>query len=79
MIKYETSTCNLRAKRSASYSLQMRSTFVASRQTRIDRERSGTRIRVDHVEHPTDPNRTFMITRQVPVDAPDESPKIIVE
>jgi hypothetical protein len=49
------------------------------RRTRIDRERTGTRMRVDHVEHPTDPNRTFMITRRVPVDAPDEPLKISVE
>jgi hypothetical protein len=49
------------------------------RRTRIDRERTGTRMRVDHVEHPTDPNRTFMITRRVPADAPDEPLKISVE
>jgi len=36
-------------------------------------------MRVDHVEHPTDPNRTFMITHRVPVDEPDEPLKITVE
>lgn len=47
--------------------------------TRVDRERTGTRMRVDHVQHPTEPNRTFMITRRVAVDAPDEPLKIVVE
>lgn len=47
--------------------------------TRVDRERTGTRMRVDHVQHPSNPNRTLMITRRVPVDAPDEPLKIVVE
>jgi hypothetical protein len=49
------------------------------RRTRIDRERTGTRMRVDHVQHPSDPNRTFIISRRVPIDGPDEPLKIVVE
>lgn len=47
--------------------------------SKIDVARPGTRMRVDHVLHPTDPLRTFTIVRRVPADASDESLKIVVE
>ena len=49
------------------------------RRSQIDRKRTGTRMRVDHIQHPKDPNRTFMITHRVSVDAPDEPLKIVVD
>lgn len=49
------------------------------RRSQIDRKRTGTRMRVDHIQHPTDPNRTFMISHRVAVDAPDEPLKIVIE
>lgn len=49
------------------------------RRSAIDRKRTGTRMRVDHIQHPTKPDRTFMITHRVPVDAPDEPLRIVVE
>lgn len=49
------------------------------RRSNIERAKPGTRMRVDHIEHPTDPTRTFMITRRLAADAPDEPPKIVIE
>jgi hypothetical protein len=47
--------------------------------SKIDVAQPATRLRVDHIPHPTDPTRTFMMTRRVVADAPDDPPQVIVD
>jgi hypothetical protein len=54
----------------------VRSVVTASK---VDVSNPGTRMRVDHVPHPTHPNRTFLVTRRVAADAPNEPPQIIIK
>jgi hypothetical protein len=50
------------------------------RRSEIDRKRrTGTRMRVDHIPHPTDPSRTYMVSYRVSVDAPNKPLKIAVD
>lgn len=49
------------------------------RRSKVDRANVGTKMRVENIPHPTDPKRSFMISRRVPADAPDEPLKIVVE
>ena len=44
--------------------------------SKIDVARPGSRMRVDHVLHPTDPLRTFTIIRRVPAEPSDAPLKI---
>jgi len=39
----------------------------------------GTRIGVDHVPHPSDPKRTFLIARRVLADCLEVPPKVVLE
>ncbi|MGO9245128.1 MAG: DUF4238 domain-containing protein [Verrucomicrobiia bacterium] len=47
--------------------------------SKVDKAKPGTRMKVEHIPHPADPMRTFMVARRVPADAPDEPFKIVVE
>ncbi len=47
------------------------------KQGKVDISNPGTRLKVEHVLHPTDPLKTYLITRRVLSDAPDEPIKII--
>ena len=49
------------------------------KQSKVDKTNPGTRMKVEHVPHPSDPNRTFLVTRRVLADAPDKPIEIIVE
>jgi Protein of unknown function (DUF4238) len=49
------------------------------KQSKVDTTNPGTRMKVEHISHPTDPNRTFLVTRRVLADAPDKPLEIIVE
>lgn len=42
------------------------------KQSKVDQLNPGTRMKVEHVPHPDDPNRTFLVTRRVLADAPDK-------
>ena len=42
------------------------------KQSKVDQLNPGTRMKVEHVPHPDDPNRTFLVTRRVMADAPDK-------
>lgn len=41
------------------------------RKSNIDRAAPATRMKVENVPHPTDPLRSFLVTRRVAADAPD--------
>ena len=41
------------------------------RKSKIDRAEPATRMKVENVAHPTDPMRSFLVTRRVAKDAPD--------
>jgi hypothetical protein len=47
------------------------------KRSKIDRSKPGTQLRVDHVLHPTDSNRTLMVARRVSADAPNEPLRVI--
>lgn len=49
------------------------------KRSKVDREKPGTRMKVDHIQHPTDENRTMLITRRVTADTPDKPLKVIFE
>lgn len=40
------------------------------RRAKVDIAKPGSRMKVEHIAHPTDPMRTFLVTRRVPADAP---------
>jgi len=42
------------------------------KQSKVDQLNPGTRMKVEHIPHPDDPNRTFLVTRRVLADAPDK-------
>jgi hypothetical protein len=48
-------------------------------QSKVDKMNPGTRMKVEHIPHPNNPNRTYLVTRRVLADAPDEPLKIIVD
>lgn len=48
------------------------------KQSKVDKTNPGTRMKVEHIPHPNDPNRTFLVTRRVLADAPDKPIEIIV-
>lgn len=41
------------------------------RRSKIDRSRPATRMKVENVPHPSDPLRSYLVTRRVAADAPD--------
>jgi Protein of unknown function (DUF4238) len=49
------------------------------KESKVDKTNPGTRMKVEHIPHPNDPNRTYLVTRRVLADAPDEPLKIIVD
>lgn len=49
------------------------------KRSKVDKTNPGTRMKVEHIPHPNDPNRTFLVTRRVLADAPDKPIEIIVE
>ena len=49
------------------------------KQSKVDKTNPGTRMKVEHIPHPNDPNRTFLVTRRVLADAPDKPLEIIVD
>jgi hypothetical protein len=48
------------------------------KRSKIDTSSPGTHIKVEHIPHPTDPLRTFLVARRVPADAPDEPLEIVI-
>jgi hypothetical protein len=48
------------------------------RRGKVDTTKPGSRIRVEHIPHPTDPMRTFLVTRRVAADASNEPLRISV-
>jgi hypothetical protein len=49
------------------------------RRSKVDKAKTGTRMKVESVPHPTDPLRGYIISRRVAADASDKPLKIIVE
>lgn len=49
------------------------------KQSKVDRANPGTWMKVEHVPHPTDPNKTYLVTRRVLADASDEPLRIVVQ
>lgn len=49
------------------------------KRSKVDTNNPGTRMKVENVSHPTDPNRSFLVARRVSADAPDKPLKIIVK
>ena len=47
------------------------------KQSKVDQTNPGTRMKVEHIPHPDDPNRTFLVTRRVLADAPDKPLEIV--
>lgn len=47
------------------------------KQSKVDRSNPGTRIKVEHTSHPDDPNRTFLVTRRVLAESPDNPIEIL--
>jgi hypothetical protein len=39
--------------------------------SKVDQGNPGTRMRVENIPHPTDPLRSYLVTRRVPADEPD--------
>ncbi len=48
-------------------------------QSRVNKSNPGTKLKVEHIVHPTDPNRTFLVTRRVSADSPETPIKIMVD
>lgn len=48
------------------------------RRSRVDRDDVGTKMKVEHIEHPTDPLRSVLISRRVAADD-DEPLKVVFE
>lgn len=49
------------------------------KQSKVDQGSPGTRMKVEHIQHPTDPNRTFLVTRRVLAEASDKPLEIVIE
>jgi len=49
------------------------------RRSRVDVAKPATRLTVEHIPHPMNPNRTFTIVRRVLADSPDTPTRIVVE
>jgi hypothetical protein len=49
------------------------------RSSTVDTCSPGTQMKVEHLPHPTDPTRTFLVSRLVPADAADKPLRIVVE
>lgn len=49
------------------------------KRSKVDNSNPGTRMKVDHVPHPTDPDKTYLVARRVLADAPDTPLKIIMK
>ena len=49
------------------------------RWSKIDTSNTATRIKVEHIPHPTDPSRTYLVSRLVSADAPEESVNVSVK
>jgi hypothetical protein len=47
------------------------------RASKVDEASPGTKMRVDHILHPTDPTRTYLVARRVTADCPEVPPEII--
>jgi len=47
------------------------------KQSKVDQTSPGTRLKVEHIPHPDDPKRTFLVTRRSLADAPDKPFDII--
>ena len=47
------------------------------KQSKVDQSSPGTRMKVEHIPHPNDPNRTFLVARRVLADAPDKPLEIV--
>ena len=48
------------------------------KQSKVDKTNPGTRMKVEHIPHPTIPNKTYLVARRVLADTPDKPLKIIV-
>ena len=46
-------------------------------QSKVDQTNPGTRLKVEHIPHPDDPKRTFLVTRRALADAPDKPFELI--
>ena len=42
------------------------------KQSKVDQTNPGTRLKVEHIPHPDDPKRTFLVTRRTLADTPDK-------
>ena len=49
------------------------------RHSKVDETNPGTRMKVEHIPHPNDPNKTYLVTRRVLAGAPDKPLEIIIE
>lgn len=48
------------------------------KQSKVDIANPGTRMKVEHIPHPTNPLKTFLVTRRMPADAPEKPLEIVV-
>jgi len=47
------------------------------RRSKVDKAKTGTRMKDENVPHPTDPMRSFLVARRVPSNASDAPLRII--
>jgi hypothetical protein len=47
--------------------------------SKIEGCKTSTRIKIEHIPHPADPSRTYLVSRLVSSDAPEESVKVVVK
>jgi hypothetical protein len=49
------------------------------KQSKVDKTNPGTRMKVEHIPRPTNPNKTYLVTRRLLADAPDKPFGFIVK
>jgi hypothetical protein len=49
------------------------------KQSKVDQINPGTRLKVEHIPHPNDPKRTFLVTRRALADAPNKPFELIAD